>query len=208
METDPTPPPLSLWQELRADFRRYQYPHPQKWYVVVFLTQGFWATCAYRLSRRILTKRAWPLLGPLLKLLLVLWRKLLEILTGIHIPDESVIGKALHIAHFGPTLIGVERMGDNCSLSQGVTIGYGGRGEKRGRPTIGDRVYIGANVVIVGDITIGDDAAIAAGAIVVSSVPPRGVVMGNPARVIGYEGSFDLIHYEGMETDPARKPQG
>ncbi len=56
----------------------------------------------------------------------------------------------------------------------------------------------------LGDVEVGDDALIGAGAVVVRSVPARAVVVGNPARIISYKGSFDLIRYPGMESDPAR----
>jgi serine acetyltransferase len=71
-------------------------------------------------------------------------------------------------------------------------------------PSIGDRVFIGAGAIIIGAVDVGDDAVIGAGAVVTKSVPPRGVVVGNPARVIAMTGSFDLIHYRGMETDTKR----
>jgi serine acetyltransferase len=51
-------------------------------------------------------------------------------------------------------------------------------------PIFGDRVDIGANAVIIGPITIGDDCAIGAGAVVLKDVPPRHVAVGNPARII------------------------
>ncbi|MBL7956618.1 MAG: serine acetyltransferase, partial [Flavobacteriales bacterium] len=49
-------------------------------------------------------------------------------------------------------------------------------------PRFGDRVDIGANAVVIGPITIGDDALIGAGAVVVKDVPPNCVAVGNPAR--------------------------
>lgn len=52
------------------------------------------------------------------------------------------------------------------------------------RPVIGDNVEIGANVTIIGGVTIGDSAVIAAGCVVVKDVPSGSVVAGNPARVI------------------------
>jgi len=51
---------------------------------------------------------------------------------------------------------------------------------------------------------IGSDALIGAGVIVIRSVPPRGVAVGSPARIISTSGSFDLIEYPGMEFDPDR----
>jgi len=66
-------------------------------------------------------------------------------------------------------------------------------------------VYIGANSMIVGKITIGDDALVFPGSVVTRPVPPRAVVMGYPARVSSHDGSFDWIVYDGMEHDLERR---
>jgi acetyltransferase-like isoleucine patch superfamily enzyme len=50
--------------------------------------------------------------------------------------------------------------------------------------TIGDRVWIGNRVIVLPGVSIGEDAAVGAGAVVTSDVPPRSVVVGNPARVV------------------------
>jgi len=49
---------------------------------------------------------------------------------------------------------------------------------------IKDGVWIGNNVIILGNVTIGEKAIIAAGAVVTHSVPPYTIVAGNPARII------------------------
>jgi maltose O-acetyltransferase len=55
----------------------------------------------------------------------------------------------------------------------------------KSRPIIiGDNVWIGARVIVLGGVTIGADSCIAAGSVVVGDVPPRTVVGGVPARVI------------------------
>ena len=132
-------------------------------------------------------------------------RKFMEILTGISLPPECFIGQGLYIGHFGTVIISPSvRIGSNCNLSQGITLGFGGRGDKGGYPTIGNRVYIAANAVVVGKITVGDDAVIGAGAVVTKSVSPRAVIVGNPAQVSSHKGSFDFIRYDGMEHDPER----
>ena len=59
--------------------------------------------------------------------------------------------------------------------------------------------------MIIGNLTIGDDAMICAGSVVTRSVPARGVVMGNPAKIISLDGSFDYVSYDGMETDADRR---
>jgi hypothetical protein len=57
---------------------------------------------------------------------------------------------------------------------------------------------------VIGPITIGDDSLIGVGAVVIDSVPPRGVVVGNPARMVSREGSFLLVDFEGIDGDLGR----
>jgi len=53
------------------------------------------------------------------------------------------------------------------------------------RPVIiGNNVWIAGRAVIIPGVTIGDDAVVGVGAIVTENVPPRSVVMGNPARLV------------------------
>jgi serine O-acetyltransferase len=56
----------------------------------------------------------------------------------------------------------------------------------------------------LGQIEIGNDAAIGANAVVTKSLPDRAVAIGIPAYVISYEGSFEFIAYINMENDPTR----
>jgi serine O-acetyltransferase len=122
------------------------------------------------------------------------------------IPGKCNIGPGLYIGHFGGIFIDAEaRLGENCNLAQGVTIGKGGRGELHGVPVLGARVHIGANAIVLGKIAVGNDAVIGPGAVVMSDVPPCGVAMGNPARVIASTGSFEFVHYDKMENDPSRQ---
>jgi serine O-acetyltransferase len=136
----------------------------------------------------------------------VILQKFVELLTGISIPAGCIIGAGLYIGHFGGIFVDEAcRIGTNCNLSQGVTIGQGGRGEERGVPVLGNRVHVGANAIILGKIEIGDDAVIGPGALVLNSVPPSGIVMGNPGRVVGNSGSFDFVIYDNMDRDPERR---
>jgi serine O-acetyltransferase len=136
----------------------------------------------------------------------IICQKFIEIVAGICIPSGCNIGPGLYIGHFGGIFVDSQaRIGSNCNIAQGVTIGEGGRGELHGVPALGDRVHVGANAVILGKITIGNDAVIGPGAVVMNSVPACGVAMGNPARVVGNSGSFDFVNYDGMENDVARK---
>ena len=74
-------------------------------------------------------------------------------------------------------------------LPRGVTIGFSGRGEWRGVPRIGDRVYVGPNAVIVGKITIGNDVLVGANSLVNRDVPGYATVLGVPAVVTSGRGS-------------------
>jgi maltose O-acetyltransferase len=49
---------------------------------------------------------------------------------------------------------------------------------------IGDNVWLGARVIVLGGVTIGDDSCVAAGSVVVDDLPPRSLAAGVPARVI------------------------
>jgi len=200
------PGPSKLWPLIYSDFRRYRATGARTAFGVIAFTQGFWASLVYRVSRCALIRLRIPGLRAAVHAGCIVLQKAMEVLAGISIPPTCHIGPGLYIGHFGGILIDAEcRLGRNCNLSQGVTLGQGGRGETRGVPVLGDRVHVGANAVVLGQITIGDDAVIGAGAVVMNSVPPRGVALGNPARVVSNEGSFEFVNYDGMEQDPARK---
>ena len=109
-------------------------------------------------------------------------QKAVEIVTGICVPNKTEVGGGLYFPRFGAIILSHGSIGENCTIEQNVTLGIAGRGDERGHPTIGNRVFIGAGAMIVGKITIGDDAYIFPGSVVTRPVPPRAVVMGYPAR--------------------------
>ena len=199
-------PSEGVRRALYTDYRRYRATGARNCLVVMVLTQGFWASSVYRVSHWAMVRFETRGLRVIVKAICLLLQKLMEIVTGISIPGQCEIGEGLYIGHFGGIFVDSQcRLGDNCNLAQGVTIGKGGRGELAGVPVLGDRVHVGANAVILGRITIGNDALIGPGAVVMNSVPSCGVAMGNPARVVGFGGSFDLVKYDQMDDDPQRK---
>lgn len=114
---------------------------------------------------------------------------------NVAIPPRTDIGPGLFIGHVGGIVVnGRTKIGKNCNLSQGVTIGQTNRGAKQGCPTIGDNVYIGPNAVIVGRIRVGNNVAIGANCVVTKDVPDNAVVVGIPGRVISDEGSEGYIN--------------
>src|ERR1700712_5807826 len=108
---------------------------------------------------------------------------------GFDISPQTSIGPGLYIGHFGGVVISPYAvLGANINIAQGVTIGATSRGARVGAPTLQDRVWVGANAILVGKITIGREALIAPGAYVNFDVPSKAVVMGNPGKIVSGAG--------------------
>ncbi|HZJ15858.1 MAG TPA: serine acetyltransferase [Chthoniobacteraceae bacterium] len=117
----------------------------------------------------------------------VLYRIFVEWMLGIELPWKTRVGPGLRIEHGQCLVINDQTVfGRNCMVRNATTIGNKQLrdGTYSGAPVIGDFVDIGANVVILGEIQIGDHAVIGAGSVVVKDVPAHAVVVGNPARVV------------------------
>ena len=114
---------------------------------------------------------------------------------GCFIPHTTSIGRGFYIGHVRDIVVN-ERVsiGDNCNISQGVTIGQANRGRRKGTPVIGNHVYIGPGAKIVGAVHVGDFVAIGANCVVTDDVPDYAVVVGVPGKVISYEGSSGYIN--------------
>lgn len=192
------------WRLLRKDYLRYRLAGHSA-IGTILLTQGFWANCVHRVFHALLTSLPNGPLRSIVKTLGAMVQKAVEITTGICIPNKTQVGGGFYLPRFGAIILSHGSIGENCTIEQNVTLGIAGRGEERGHPTIGNRVFIGAGAMIVGKIAIGDDAYIFPGSVVTRPVPPRAVVMGYPAKIVSYDGSFDWIVYEGMEHDPERR---
>ena len=181
--------------EFNADFARYRSHRQGVGDLVLLATElGLWALFVYRIGAATRRSRAPSVVKrPALACIAVL-EKMVEIVTGITLPSRATIGPGLYIGHHGGIVLHEDtRIGAGCNISQGVTIGISGRPPRRGVPRIGDRVYIAANAVVVGPITVGDDAAIAACSLVSRDVEPKTTVMGVPAQVVGRVGSIGYV---------------
>ena len=103
---------------------------------------------------------------------------------GIEIPSSCRIGKGFAIFHpYNITINPNCVIGHNCDIHKGCLLGATNRGGGKGSPTIGNDVWIGPNVVIVGNIQIGDDVLIAGNAFVNVDVPSHSIVYGNPCII-------------------------
>lgn len=107
---------------------------------------------------------------------------------GFQIYEPTQIGEGFYIEHRGTIVINREvKIGKNCNIYHGVTIGRTQRGRLEGSPTIGDKVWIGAGAVIVGKITVGSNVLIAPNSFVNVDIPDYSLVLGNPCKIIHKE---------------------
>ena len=88
-----------------------------------------------------------------------------RIVFSCDIPSTVIIEEGTTFAHSGLGVVihSNAKIGKNCKIYQGVTIG--GRG-KSGTPIIGNNVFIGANATILGGVFIGDNAKIGANTLI------------------------------------------
>ena len=109
---------------------------------------------------------------------------------GISIPYITRIGSGFVIGHFGGIVVNEKAViGNNCTISHGVTIGKAHRGKNMGYPVIGDNVYIGAGAKIIGKIKIGNNVVVGANCVVTKDMPDNAVVAGIPGQIISYDGT-------------------
>jgi len=164
-----------MFRNIRGDLASHQ----GKWGA-----QGFWVMVIYRFGRWRYGIKS-PLLRKPFSLLYKILYKLVQIVTGIELPCEVVLGKNFVIDHFGGIVIsGFTEFGDNCRIRNGIVVGLA-KADDPCAPVFGDNVDIGAGAKVLGRIKIGDNVVIGANAVVVRDVEPYAIVAGVPAKVIG-----------------------
>ncbi len=159
---------------------------------IALLYSGFHARTAHRLSHK-LYKNGHTFCARLVS-------QGAKMVTGIEIHPGATIGKGLVIDHGTGVVIGeTAEIGDNCTLYQGVTLGGTGKDVGKRHPTLEDGVMVGAGAKVLGPLTIGSNAKIAAGAVVLDDIPANSTAVGIPARVVSVGGvrianDLDQIH--------------
>lgn len=184
---------MRTFRLIASDYRKYKR-YGGRGFVIVFFTQSFWAIFQYRIAHAVYTKITWQPFRAFFLLWMFCWQKTIEMTTGISIPAAVKIGHSFYIAHFGGVIFNSNAViGDDCNFSQGVTIGVSGTDQRRGVPIVGDRVYVGANAVLAGKITIGNDVLVGACSLVNTDVKDNCTVVGVPAVVVSEFGSKGYI---------------
>ncbi len=122
-----------------------------------------------------------------------------RLFTGIEIHPGAKLGRGVFIDHGSGVVIGeTAEVGDGCTIYQGVTLGGTGKDKGKRHPTLGKNVLVGAGARILGPFKVGDNAKIAANAVVLSEVPENCTAVGVPARVVRRNGikveQLDQVH--------------
>jgi serine O-acetyltransferase len=110
-----------------------------------------------------------------------------RVLFGVDIEPGAQIGARLTIRHGNGIVSGRGvTVGDDCLIFHQVTLGTAGDIENApddAYPTIGHRVKVFAGAMVLGPVTVGNDAVVAAGAIVTKDVPSGHLAIGVPATI-------------------------
>ena len=108
------------------------------------------------------------------------------------IASTAEIGPGFVIRHQGAIVInGKVRIGANCEIHQGVTLGgnqWRAADDGRTNPILEDNVSVGPGAMVLGPVIVGAGTLIGANAVVVTDIPPNSVAAGVPARVIRRDG--------------------
>jgi serine O-acetyltransferase len=143
---------------------------------------GFWVFLVYRFGRWRYGIRLALLRKPFSLIYKVMYR-LVQIVTGVELPCEAVVGHSCIIDHgHGIVISGFASFGNNCRIRNGVVVGLRRIDDKR-CPRIGNNVDIGAGAKILGNITIGNNVVIGANAVVLCDVPDNSIAVGVPAII-------------------------
>lgn len=183
-----------VFDRLRYDIRaiRERDPAARSNAEVLFLYSGLHAVMWYRIAHWFFRHRRY---------FIARWiSQHAKKTTGVEIHPGATIGKGLLIDHGAGVVIGeTTEIGDNCTIYQGVTLGGTGKDKGKRHPTLGNNVMVGCGAKILGPFQVGDNAKIAAGAVVLTEIPANCTAVGVPARIVrkdGYrvENDMDQVH--------------
>ncbi len=180
---------MGIFKTIVEDFKAVKERDPaipggvRGFFEVVLCTPGFQAVAAHRLIHFLHVRLRIPVLPRFLGLIVRWW-------TGTEIHPGARIGKGVFIDHAAGVVIGESAVvGDNVTLFQGVTLGATGNEKTWKRhPTLEAGVFVGSGARILGPVTVGKNARVGAGSVVLRDVPSNATVAGVPARVVKSEG--------------------
>ena len=170
---------MGLFRDLKYDIRAIleRDPAARNSAEVFFLYSGFHALIYHRIAQWFYRHH--------MKFIARFSSQLCKFLTGIEIHPAAKIGRGLFIDHGMGVVIGeTAEIGHDCTIYQGATLGGTGKEEGKRHPTLGNNVMIGAGAKVLGPFTVGDHSKVAAGAVVLTEIPPHSTCAGVPARIV------------------------
>ena len=124
-----------------------------------------------------------------LKLLARIVSQISRFFTGIEIHPAAKIAAGVFIDHGMGVVIGeTAEVEEGVVIYQGVTLGGTGKESGKRHPTIKKNTVIAAGAKVLGGFTVGENAKIGAGAVVLEPVPDGATVVGIPAKVVRING--------------------
>ncbi len=182
-----------LGEGIRTAFERD--PAAKTWLDVVLCYPGIHALVFHGLAHALYRGR--------LFLLARLISQLASFLTGIEIHPGAVIRRRVFIDHGMGVVIGETAVvGEDVLIYQGVTLGGPGKEKGKRHPTIEPGCVLGVGAKVLGNITVGPESRIGAGAVVVRDVPPSCTVVGVPGRIAVQDGERVEPLEHGRLPDP------
>jgi len=171
---------------LREDIRTVQQRDPaacsRSWLNVLLNYPGLHALWMHRINH--------ALFGAGLCTLARWGSQCARFLTGIEIHPGATIGRRFFIDHGMGVVIGeTSVIGDDVTLFQGVTLGGTGKQTGKRHPDLADHVTVGVGASVLGDIRIGENSKVGAGAVVIYEVPPNCTVVGVPGKIVVRDGA-------------------
>jgi len=173
----------SIFRQIQSDWRACfeRDPAAANWLEVLLAYPGFHAVLAHRFIHPLYRWHV-PVIPRVLS-------HFVRFLTGVEIHPGAQIGAGIFIDHGMGVVFGeTTEIGRNCTFYQGVTLGGTSLQHGKRHPTLEDNVVVGAGAAILGAIVVGENSKVAAGAVVVKSVPPNSTVVGVPGRVVFQDG--------------------
>ena len=153
-----------------------QDPAARSYFEVVLTYSGLHAIWAHRVAHSLYKRKSYFLARVI--------SQVSRFFTGIEIHPGAKIGRRFFIDHGMGVVIGETcEIGNNVTVFQGVTLGGTGKEKGKRHPTIKDNVLIATGAKVLGSITIGENAKIGAGSVVLHEVPSNSTVVGIPGRV-------------------------
>ena len=169
---------MSKFQLLKEDVKTVfqKDPAARSWIEVVLCYPGLHAIWSHRFAHY-LWKHKFYFIARLLS-------HITRFFTGIEIHPGAKIGRRFFIDHGMGIVIGeTTEIGNDVLLYKGVVLGGTSLEKKKRHPTLGNNIIVGSNAIVMGAITIGDNARIGAASVVTHSVPANATAVGIPARV-------------------------